>query len=108
MAKFYGPVGYAVTRETAPSVWTEEVVERFYKGDVIRRTGRWQSGEHLNDNRDISQEISIVADPYAYEHFIQIRYVTWMGVKWKVNSADPQKPRIILSLGGIYNGEEQD
>lgn len=106
MAKFYGSVGYAITEQTSQSVWEPKIVERQYKGDIFRRVSRWRAAEQLNDNKDVTQELSIVADSFAYNHFTDIRYVEWMGVKWKVESVTPQRPRLILSIGGIYNGEE--
>lgn len=105
MAKFYGPVGYAETQETAPGVWTEVISERAYRGDIIRNTRRLDGSEYLNDNVSVQNQISIVADAYAYEHFFDIRYVRWMGADWKVSSVEVQRPRLILTLGGVYNGD---
>lgn len=103
MAKFYGVIGYAETVETSPGVWTEQITERYYSGDVLKVSKKWQTGESLNDDLVISNEISIVADPFAYNNFHNIRFVQWMGAKWKVNRMDIQRPRITLSLGGVYN-----
>ena len=104
MAKFYGIIGYSVTEETSPGVWTESITERNYYGDVIRNTRRWQPGEGLNDNLTINNIISIVADPFAYQHFHAIRYVKWMGASWKIDNIEVQRPRLILTIGGVYNG----
>lgn len=103
MAKFYGPIGYAETSETVPGVWVEGVVERNYFGDVLQDTQKMVAGENLNDNLVVSNMISIVADPYAYQHFHTIRYVKWMGVAWKVTKVDVKRPRLILTIGGVYN-----
>ena len=65
MAKFYGSVGYADTVETAPGVYEEKIVEYPYYGDLTRNTRQLQSGETLNDDINIANEISIVADPFA-------------------------------------------
>ena len=104
MAKFFGKIGYAETVETTPGVWEEKITEREYFGDLIRNTRSLQSGEQLNDNINISNEISIVADPFAYENFHSMRYVEFMNAKWKISSIDVQYPRLILSVGGLYNG----
>ena len=104
MAKFFGKIGYAETVETTPGVWEEKITEREYFGDLIRNTRSLQSGEQLNDNINISKEISIVADPFAYENFHSMRYVEFMNAKWKISSIDVQYPRLILSVGGLYNG----
>lgn len=103
MAKFYGKVGYADTTETAPGVWTEVITEREYYGDVLRISRRLQSTEQLNDDIIIDNEFSIVADPFAYQNFHTMRYIEWMGVKWKITKVNVQSPRLILSVGGVYN-----
>lgn len=104
MAKFYGVVGYIEMVNTKPGVWEEQVTERNYYGEVIRNTRRLQSTENLNDDINISNEVSIVADPYALNHFHSIRYVELMGVKWKATNVEVQTPRLLISLGGVYNG----
>lgn len=106
MARFYGAIGFAVTEETSPGVWEEKIADRNYYGDLIRNTKRYQAGEGLNDNLDISNQISIVADPYACRNFHAMRYVRFMGTEWKISSVEVQYPRLILSIGGVYNGEE--
>lgn len=102
MAKFYGTVGFVKTVESAPGVWSEQVVERKYYGNVISRARSLQ-GSGVNDNINISDEISIVADPFANENYFAIRFVEYMGTKWKVQSISVQFPRLNLSLGGLYN-----
>lgn len=102
MAKFYGTVGFVKTVESAPGVWTEQIVERKYYGNVISRTRSLQSNG-VNDNINISDEISIVADPFVNENYFAIRFVEYMGSKWKVQSISVQFPRLNLSLGGLYN-----
>ncbi len=105
MAKFYGVIGYAETSETAPGVWVEAITERNYSGDVVKISRRWQAGENLNDNLTVSNEISIVADPFAYQNFYAMRYIKWMGASWKIDKVEVQRPRLILTIGGVYNGE---
>lgn len=104
MAKFYGKIGYAVQVEKAPGVWGSQVIEKNYRGDVLQNMNRWQKSENLNDNFNIDNKISIISDDYAYTNLSCIRYINWMGTNWKVNSAEIQRPRLILSVGGVYNG----
>lgn len=104
MAKFYGAIGYAVTEEVKPGVWTEQITERKYYGDLTRNFKNTQSSENLNDDINIANEISIVADPYAYENFHLMRYVEFMGTRWKVKSVEVKYPRLILAIGGLWNG----
>ena len=108
MAKYFGTIGYALTTETAPGVWEEQIIEKQYYGDVLQYSKRYQTAEQVNDNIDISKRISILADPYALQNFIYIRYVTWMGIKWKVSSIDVEYPRLVLSIGGVYTVETED
>lgn len=105
MAKFYGAIGYAETVETRPGVSVERITERMYFGDLIRNIRKLQTSGQLNDNVNIANEISIVADPFANENFHAMRYVEFMGAKWKIESVEVQYPRLILSIGGVYNGE---
>lgn len=106
MAKWFGKVGYSETVETAPGVWMPQDTERKYYGDVARNTTRWTGNPNsTNDNLTVNTQISIVADPFATDNFYSIKWVEFMGRKWSVDSVDPtQPPRLILTLGGVYNG----
>lgn len=103
MAKFYGIIGYAESVEVEPGIWEARMTERRYYGDLIRNTRRLQSSDKVNDDITTSNEISILADPFAYENFHSMRYAEFMGIKWKIINVDVQYPRLILSLGGVYN-----
>ena len=104
MAKFYGSVGFVTQQETVPGVATQVAVERNYYGDELKVTRRWEKTDHLNDDLDVAINISIVADRFAYDNISAIRYVSWMGSKWRVTSVEPQRPRLLLTIGGVYNG----
>lgn len=106
MAKFYGVVGFVDTVETEPGIWEEKVTERTYSGDLVRNSRRLQSSDSVNESITISNEISIIADPYAEQNFHAIRYAVFMGTKWKIESVDVQYPRLTLTMGGKYNGQE--
>lgn len=103
MAKFSGKIGYAETVETEPGIWEEQITERTYYGDITRNTSRYQSSGQVNDDISINNTISVVADPYAKENFQHIRYVKYLGTEWKVTNVEVQFPRLILTLGGVYN-----
>ena len=110
MARFSGNVGYLITAEEyingePTGVWKETYRERPYFGDINQVSSRWSSGSNLNDDITLSNSISIVADPFAYENFQLMKYVVWRGQKWKIESANVQTPRIVLSLGGVYNAD---
>ena len=106
--RYYGKVGYCSTVEVRPGVWdNNHIVERFYYGDVLRYGRRYQTADKVNDDLEISNQISILADPYAYDHFSEIRYVVWMGVKWKVPTVEVEYPRLKLTVGGVYTENDK-
>ena len=105
MPRYYGNIGFQEQVETAPGVWREKIVERQYRGEITRNQLRWNSGSEMNDDLRIDNAISIVFDPYLEKHISSIRYVTWMGSKWKVTSLSIQRPRVVLQLGGLYNDQ---
>jgi hypothetical protein len=104
MAKWFGVIGYATQVETVPGVWEEQIVERSYYGDLTRNTRRLQTADQINDNLNINNELSIVADPFANQNFHLMRYAEYMGTKWKIINVEVKFPRLILTLGGLYNG----
>lgn len=108
MAKFSGVIGYAAQQKTKPGVWEDCIIERPYRGDILQNMNRWKTSEQVNDNLTIDNKISIISDPYACENFGCIRYIKWMGVRWKVNTIEIVRPRLILSIGGVYNGPTPD
>lgn len=103
MAKIYAIIGYAITEETAPGVWEESITEKNYYGELLRNRRSLQSGDNINDSINISNEISILADPFANENFHAMRYITYLGGKWKISSVEVRYPRLILTIGGLYN-----
>lgn len=102
--KFYGSVGFVEVSEKRAGVKTLVPTEHVYSGDVLKRSIRYQSAESVNDNIGVQQQISIVADPYARNHVGSMHYVKWMGTAWKITDISVQYPRLILTLGGVYNG----
>lgn len=105
MAKFFGEIGYSEGAvETKPGVHVEKIVEYSYYGDILRNTRKLKDGESVNSDISVQNSISIVADAYANEHFFAIRYIRWAGACWTVSDVEVQRPRLILRLGGVYNG----
>ena len=105
MAKFSGKIGFIETVETEPGIWKPKTVERPYRGDLLRNFRTYQPSDGINDNVNISNNISIVADPYANENSQYMKYIVIKGAKWKITNIDIQYPRMILTIGGVYNGE---
>jgi len=104
MARFSGKVGYGHTVETDPGVHEDVITEYSYFGDVVRNSLKFREGESVNNDLSVSNSISIVADAFARENFFAIRYVQWAGALWAVSEVEVQSPRLLLRLGGVYNG----
>lgn len=101
--RYYGQVGYFDSVETKPGFFENKMVYKHHKGDVIRNYKRNQDNSKVNSDISVNNSISIVADPYAREHFFAIKCVEWQGAFWKVSSVEVEYPRLILELGGLYD-----
>lgn len=106
MAKYYGAVGFAKTEEIRPGVNSEKITEIHYRGDVLQNIRKLENANQVNDNITVSNRISIVADAYAEQNFHSIRYAEYMGARWKVLTVEVQRPRLIMTLGGVWNGKQ--
>ena len=104
MTRFHGLVGYGETIKIRPGVFEDKIVERPYFGDVKRIARKLQVGEKIVGDIKVQNSISIMADAYAVDHFFNIRYVKWSGVRWEVTDVEVNRPRLELRLGGVYNG----
>lgn len=104
MAKYFGKIGYVESVEVERGVFEERPIEREYRGEILRNTRRWENSEHLNDNLNVNNLFSIVSDAYANDHFFAMRYIWWQGVRWEITNVEVQRPRLILTIGGVYNG----
>lgn len=106
MAKWFGKVAYSKTVETTPGVWMNEDTVHEYYGDVIRNSTKWSgNSDSTNDNLTVNVQISIVSDPFAIENFYSMKWIEYLGAKWKITNVEPQFPRLLLTLGGVWNGE---
>ena len=106
MAKWYGQIGFEITKETDLDVWTELIEERSYYGDILRNNRSSYNGDtEVNEGFNISNRISFIADPYARENMYRMKYATFMGTKWKIRDIEVEYPRLTMTLGGLWNGE---
>lgn len=103
MTKFFGKIGYAMTQETKPGVWTDQIIEHEYYGDLLRNSYRFQTSDKVNDDVLITNEFSIIADSFAKDNFHLMRYIEFEGTKWKITNVEVRYPRLNLTVGGIYN-----
>lgn len=106
MSKWFGKIGYAVTAETEPGIWEETIIERNYFGDMTSDRRKRQNSGEVNDNINLANVISIIADPFAYQNCSNMAYVEIMGSKWKITDIEIQSPRLLLTVGGVYNGQQ--
>lgn len=106
MSKFYGPIGFVKSQETysGSGIWEDVPIEKNYRGIIVKNVKRWDSSEYLNKDLNISNTISIVADPYISNHLASIRYIKWLGSYWEITSVSVEHPRLVLTIGGVYNG----
>jgi len=104
MNRFHGAIGYGQSVQSAPGVWKDVITEVSYFGNITRNTRQLREGSLVNDDITVGNNISIIADAYASENFMNIRYVEWQGSLWTVSAVEVQAPRLVLTLGGIYNG----
>lgn len=107
--KFCGKVGYflgSVEEEgEREGNWIDKMEERTYYGDVTRNTRRWEgNSDSTNDDLMLNNSFSILADGFAYENYGKMKYLEWMGSLWKITNVEVQRPRLILTIGGVYNG----
>lgn len=106
MGKWFGKIGYAETFETEAGLWKEQITERSYYGDVL--TSRWmrQTSNKVNSDINLSNRISIIADPFAIQNCSSMIYIEYVGAKWRISDIEIAYPRLILTIGGVYNGEQ--
>ena len=104
MAKFCGKIGYETMVESVPGVYTPDTTVRTYYGDVNRQSRRLESDQKVNDDINIGNTFSIVADPFAFGHFHEMKWIEWYGAKWKITDVAVNYPRLELTIGGVYNG----
>lgn len=104
MAKYAGLVGYVTQEEIAPGVWEAEPKHRLMKGDVLRQSNSYSGGQKVNEDVTLQHRISLVGDPFAFDNYSNIKYLVLNGVKWKVTGVEITRPRLIVTLGGLWNG----
>lgn len=102
MAKYYGNIGFAVQAETSPGVWEDVIEDRPYKGDVLSNSRRFDPSENVNDDFVLSNRFSIISDAFLYSHIPAMRYLEFMGSKFKIVSVTINRPRVDISVGGVY------
>lgn len=104
MAKFSGLVGYVTQSETSPGVWSEVENAVMMKGDVLRQSSNSQNDDKVNSDISLSHRVSLIGDAYSFGNYYNIKWIEIDALKWEITSIEIQRPRIIVSLGGVWNG----
>jgi len=104
MPKCSGVIGYALAGETQPGVWTEGITEKVYYGDVVRDSRRIVDQGEINGSININNNISVVSNKFMLDNLAFMRYISFAKSKWEISSVDIKPPRIVITLGGLYNG----
>lgn len=105
MPRCSGVIGYALAEETQPGVWTEDVIEKKYYGDIVRDNRKVIDQGVINGSFNINNNISVISNKFMLDNMAFMRYISFANSKWKINSVDIKPPRIIITLGGLYNGK---
>lgn len=104
MSKWFGKIGYAIQKETEPGIWEDKIVERDYYGDLLTDNRKRQINNNVLDEITLSNMVSIIADPFAYNNCSCMAYAEIMGARWKISEVEVKPPRLNLTIGGVYNG----
>jgi hypothetical protein len=110
MSKYAGLVGYVTQEESVPGVWSQVEKTSTMKGDIIRQSSTNGNGARIsdtgkiNDDISLSHRVSLLGDAYAFNNYYAIKWIKIDGHKWQVTSVELQRPRIIITVGGLWNG----
>lgn len=105
MAKFAGLVTYVTQVESRPGIWTDESISRLMRGDMLRKGSVGQNDDKVNSDISLNHRVSLVGDEYALNNYYDIKHIQLNGREWEVTSVEVQHPRLILTIGGLWNGE---
>ena len=107
MAQYSGMLGYVMpAKEDPPGIWKPSaVVEKLGRGDLIGQTINNEDVGGLSDGITINNQLSIIMDPFVNKNLESLKYVILYGTRWEIKSMTINRPRVILTLGGVYNGE---
>lgn len=108
MAKYAGLVGYVTQEEKVPGVWSTVADPKPMRGDIIRASASSQndgrlSSDKINKDVTLNHRVSLVGDAYAFGNYYNIKWIEIDGAKWEVSSVELQRPRLIVTVGGLWN-----
>lgn len=104
MTRFRGNIG--LNRgpvETSPGIFEQLIEDVEVVGNLLSLGFRWPE-VGMQDSLSAKHILSIITPEDESVDFNEVVYVEWNGRKWNVNSIEYKRPRINLTLGGLYNG----
>jgi hypothetical protein len=103
MSKFWGPIGInRGFQETGPGIIDNVIEEVYVKGEIRNVKASW-SQQTMNDTLQARHLLSVVTPEDSEIDFNEVVYIVWQGHKWAVTSIQYNRPRVELTLGGLYN-----
>lgn len=90
-------------KEVRPGVWKMQPEEVTHRAKLLTYNKDYDSGEEVNDDLKLRNRYEIVMKDKKLD-YQDMRYVIVKGTKWKVSALEFLEVRIIITLGGVYNG----
>lgn len=104
MTKFRGSIGIKRrSTETSPGVFEEVIEDIEVTGEMRNIRARWPNMQQGN-GVSLRHFLSIVTPEDSVVDYSEVVYIWWQGRKWSVESIAYERPRVELTLGGLYNG----
>lgn len=110
MSKFTGLVGFITQEESIPGVWSPIENSKKMRGDLISSSATNGNGSRIadsgkvNDDVSLNHRVSLLGDYYTFNNYLNIKWIQIGGRKLEVSSIELQRPRVILTVGGLWNG----
>ncbi len=104
MTRFRGSIG--INRgsvETSPGIFEPSIEELEVTGEMRNPSARWPAHQQ-GGSVSARHALSIVTPEDSIVDYTEVVYVIWQSQKWSVVSIQYKRPRIELTLGGLYNG----
>lgn len=104
MARFSGKLGFGEEVEVSPGIWEETITEKPYYGTIEWDIRRFVKGDKVNDNVNLNNCVTVLADSWINQNSARVRYVLWRGQRWSITSVEDAYPRLKFYMGDVYNG----
>lgn len=103
MTRYRGTIGIdRGLTETSPGIFKQEIFELVVSGEMRTQQAGW-SDYNINNTLKARHTLSVVTPESTDINFTDVVYIEWKGKKWTVTSVQYKRPRVELTLGGLYN-----